>query len=190
MPVRSCRSEVQHRHGAGAGPALRALIDSRRLDLKRALDYLSDAADAVAAAHAAGIVHRDLKPDNLMVADAGCAKVLDFGLAKLRVDTVLAVAADQHGPGTTPGAILGTVGYMSPEQAEGKSTDHRSACPRSAASCMKPLPYVRSKARPPSIRCIGSSTIRPMLRSVPSAPRSFCASSCASRKIPKRATSR
>jgi Tol biopolymer transport system component len=108
------------------GQTLRALIDARRVDLKRALDYLIDAADAVAAAHAAGIVHRDLKPDNLMVADAGYVKVLDFGLAKLRADTILAQAADQHTAiGTTPGSILGTVGYMSPEQAEGKSTDHR-----------------------------------------------------------------
>ena len=78
------------------GQTLRTLIDSRRLDLKRALDYLIDAADAVAAAHAAGIVHRDLKPDDLMVADAGYVKVLDFGLAKLRADTILAATADQH----------------------------------------------------------------------------------------------
>src|SRR5215831_2010697 len=65
------------------GSSLREVIDRRGLDLKRALDYLAQAADALAAAHAAGIVHRDLKPENLMIADGGYVKVLDFGLAKL-----------------------------------------------------------------------------------------------------------
>ena len=69
-----------------AGETLRKAIESKRLDTKRALDYLVQVADALGAAHAAGVIHRDLKPENLMIADGGYAKVLDFGVAKLRAD--------------------------------------------------------------------------------------------------------
>jgi serine/threonine protein kinase len=74
-----------------AGSSMREVIDRRGLDLKRALDYLAQAADALASAHAAGIVHRDLKPENLMVADGGYVKVLDFELAKLTLPTAVLV---------------------------------------------------------------------------------------------------
>jgi eukaryotic-like serine/threonine-protein kinase len=116
------------------GETLRQLLDTRRLDLRRGLEYLAQAADALAAAHAAGIVHRDLKPENLMIAQEGYAKVLDFGLAKLRALPALTDAAANDltmtsgpaaAPGTSPGMVMGTVGYMSPEQAQGQPVDHR-----------------------------------------------------------------
>jgi serine/threonine protein kinase/Tol biopolymer transport system component len=112
------------------GQTLRELIHLKRTELPKLLRYLQHAAEGLAKAHAAGIVHRDLKPDNLMVTREGDAKVLDFGLAKL-VETgkagpslgsgggaseVATALMQQH---STPGAILGTVGYMSPEQAQG-----------------------------------------------------------------------
>jgi Tol biopolymer transport system component/tRNA A-37 threonylcarbamoyl transferase component Bud32 len=104
-----------------AGETLRKAIESRRLDAKRALEYLVQVVDALAAAHAAGVIHRDLKPENLMIADGGYAKVLDFGVAKLRADIAPPVDAD-----AAPSAgVIGTVGYMSPEQVQGKPLDPR-----------------------------------------------------------------
>ena len=111
------------------GVTLRDLIDAPHRDLKKMLDYAMQAGDALAAAHAAGIVHRDIKPENLMVAAGGYIKVLDFGLAKLRAEpALLAAAAEQStlATGTTPGIVMGTVGYMSPEQAQGRAVDNRS----------------------------------------------------------------
>src|SRR5690606_32442271 len=97
------------------------------LDPDRALDVLGQVADALAAAHAAGVIHRDLKPENLMIAGEGYAKVLDFGLAKLR-DAIPASGVERKAAEsavTTEGMLLGTVGYMSPEQAQGQPLDHR-----------------------------------------------------------------
>jgi Tol biopolymer transport system component len=113
------------------GANLRQVLAERRTSLTKSLEYLAQAGDALAAAHSAGIVHRDLKPENLMIADGGYAKVLDFGLAKLTANSLpVSIATDATqtvaGPGgTTPGMVLGTVGYMSPEQAQGLPVDHR-----------------------------------------------------------------
>ncbi|MBI3664909.1 MAG: serine/threonine-protein kinase [Acidobacteria bacterium] len=112
-----------------AGHALDHWIGRKGLNLRESLKCAVQIADALAKAHAAGIVHRDLKPANVMVSEEGLVKVLDFGLAKL----MEAPEADEQGatqtissPRTEEGTILGTISYMSPEQAEGKKVDARS----------------------------------------------------------------
>ena len=111
-----------------AGRTLGGLIGNQRMRVAEALDLGAQIADALGCAHAAGIVHRDLKPANIMVSDEGRVKILDFGLAKL---TECGEPADQsltldHAPRTEAGMIVGTVAYMSPEQAEAKRIDARS----------------------------------------------------------------
>jgi serine/threonine protein kinase len=111
------------------GKRLDELIPRKGMRLTEALRVAAQAADALTAAHAAGIVHRDLKPSNIMVDEQGRVKVLDFGLAKLVAPTPAAVAADEEtrtAALTEEGAIVGSVPYMSPEQAEGRPVDTRS----------------------------------------------------------------
>jgi len=113
-----------------AGDTLDHLIGRKGLRIRDVLKYAVQIADALAAAHAAGIVHRDLKPSNVIVTPQGAVKILDFGLAKLgESDQADAYAETMHGEGaplTEEGTILGTVAYMSPEQADGKKVDSRS----------------------------------------------------------------
>src|ERR1019366_4994586 len=82
--------------------------------------------EEIAKAHAAGIVHRDLKPENVIVSRDGWVKILDFGLAKLAEPTSQGLSGMATASGTVPGMVMGTVGYMSPEQASGKPADFRS----------------------------------------------------------------
>ena len=110
------------------GESLRDKVRSGPLPLRKATDYAAQIARGLAAAHDKGIVHRDLKPENLFVTKDGRAKILDFGLAKLtekKVEDVVS-SAPTEAAGTTPGMVLGTVGYMSPEQVRGLEADHRS----------------------------------------------------------------
>ena len=115
-----------------AGKTLDQLIPRRGLPLKQALTYATQLADGLEAAHAAGIVHRDLKPGNVMVSQSGLVKVLDFGVAKVSVEArggdaeATIKLAPSSGPKTKEGIVPGTLSYMSPEQAEGKSVDMRS----------------------------------------------------------------
>jgi serine/threonine protein kinase len=92
-------------------------------DIRNALDLATQIADGLAAAHAAGVVHRDLKPDNILVSKSGRVKILDFGLAKQQAAAVDGTAVLTI---TQPGTVVGTVAYMSPEQARGQELDARS----------------------------------------------------------------
>ena len=113
-----------------SGKTLATLIHDDRTDLRTLLGYLAQAADGLAKAHAAGIVHRDLKPGNIMVSADGFAKVLDFGLAKLTekrdAGPDVTSAPTRMADATEEGVVVGTAGYMSPEQVQGKAVDYRS----------------------------------------------------------------
>ena len=107
------------------GVRLRDALVGGPLSNRRLLEWAVPVADGLAVAHSAGIVHRDLKPENIMMTRDGCVKILDFGLAKLTIDGVVDSNAATRSA-TNPGAILGTVDYMSPEQAMGQPVGFRS----------------------------------------------------------------
>ena len=111
------------------GKSLREMLAGGPLPLRKTIEIAAQIAEGLAAAHDRGLVHRDLKPQNVMVTREGLVKVLDFGLAK-RVSPA-SLESEEGAPAkerslTTPGTILGTVGYMSPEQARGEPADFRS----------------------------------------------------------------
>ncbi|HEX6717199.1 MAG TPA: serine/threonine-protein kinase, partial [Pyrinomonadaceae bacterium] len=110
------------------GETLRHRLSRSPLTLSETLNIAIQVADALSAAHKAGIIHRDIKPENIMLRPDGYVKVLDFGLAKLSEQASPAVAAEAPTiqVRTGSGIVIGTAGYMSPEQARGLSVDHRS----------------------------------------------------------------
>ncbi|HYM12351.1 MAG TPA: protein kinase [Bryobacterales bacterium] len=116
------------------GETLKQRLEQKALDTDRLLDLALEITDALDAAHSHGIVHRDIKPANIFITRRGQAKILDFGLAKLAeqppgAQTVADPGAQTltaHAPLSTPGVVLGTIAYMSPEQARGEDVDARS----------------------------------------------------------------
>src|SRR4030095_11995223 len=108
---------------------LRTLLGQGTLSAKKRLSYAAQIAEGLAKAHESGIVHRDLKPENLRITREGVVKILDFGLAKL-IEPSGSPHELTHSPtvsaGTQVGVVLGTVGYMSAEQAKGGALDFRS----------------------------------------------------------------
>jgi Tol biopolymer transport system component len=110
------------------GESLRTALSGGRLSQRKAIDYSLQIAHGLAAAHEKGIVHRDLKPENLFITKDGRVKILDFGLAKLThlEEGSQATNLPTATAGTEPGVVLGTLGYMSPEQVRGRQADVRS----------------------------------------------------------------
>ncbi|MGH9843697.1 MAG: serine/threonine-protein kinase, partial [Blastocatellia bacterium] len=112
------------------GETLRALIERGRLGISQAIAIAEQVAGALSVAHQAGIIHRDIKPENVMARPDGLVKVLDFGLAKLTERPAATPEVDSQAEtiarlSTEPGVVMGTVPYMSPEQARGQKVDHR-----------------------------------------------------------------
>ena len=109
------------------GETLRDRLRSGPIPIRKATDYALQVIRGLAAAHEKGIVHRDLKPENLFLTGDGRAKILDFGLAKLTLPATQTESGDAPTiQATEPGLVMGTVGYMSPEQVKGKPADVRS----------------------------------------------------------------
>jgi serine/threonine protein kinase/Tol biopolymer transport system component len=157
------------------GRTIRELLASGPLSTRRALSIAAQAADALAKAHSAGIIHRDLKPENVIVSRDGFVKILDFGLAKLAAPESgeLSAMPTQVKAETVPGTVLGTVAYMSPEQASGLPLDFRSdqfslgSIIYEMAAGEKPF---RKKTAAETMTAIIREEAEPLSRAAPAAP--------------------
>jgi serine/threonine protein kinase/Tol biopolymer transport system component len=132
------------------GSTLRSLLQRGPLPVRKAIDLGVQIARGLAAAHEKGIVHRDLKPENLFLTKDGRIKILDFGLAKL-LQPQPGDAAPTMPSGTDPGMVMGTVGYMAPEQARGDPVDHRADIFAFGAIIYEMLAGKRAFAKPTAV---------------------------------------
>lgn len=161
------------------GETLRQKLQQKALDLREILDIIAQAAGALNAAHEAKIIHRDIKPENIMIRHDGLVKVLDFGLAKLvrkNQEPLNGKIDSSAWIDTTPGLILGTVAYMSPEQARGRTTDARTdiwslgVCLYEMIAGVKPF---TGETNSDTIASILRSEPQPLEESVPAGLRRF-----------------
>jgi serine/threonine-protein kinase len=149
------------------GSTLRGrLVDS--LTVARALEWAHQIAQGLAAAHERGIVHRDLKPENIFITRDGVVKILDFGLARLEEEEISRLADESTMARTMPGMVLGTVGYLSPEQARGETADARSDIFSFGA-----VFYEMLAGRPAFVRTTYAESMVAVLREEPPALASF-----------------
>ncbi len=147
------------------GRTLRELLAAGPLPVRKLLGIAAQIADGLAKAHASGIVHRDLKPENAMVTGDGLVKILDFGLAKLarpELEAGLPTQAPTVSQGTRPGIVMGTVGYMSPEQASGHPLDYHSD-----QFSLGSILYEAATGKPPFRRATAAQTLAAIIADEP-----------------------